>query len=161
MQHDISSHELSLCVLLVELLVVSDENRRKGSGSLLFGLSVHTPIVPERKGVVEFHIDWGWADSDFKRSIRCKLRATSSVVALSSVHVNVYCDRQTAAARCGGGAAKGVTDGLYGKVNTTVSGRLVVSVPMAAVVVVVIAMTELAVAQLIVAMLIVARNKGK
>lgn len=55
-----------------------------------------------------------------------------------------------------------VTDGLYGKVITTVSGRLVVSVPMAAVVVVVmIAMTELAVAQLIVAMLIVARNKGK
>ncbi|KAH0724424.1 hypothetical protein KY285_000252 [Solanum tuberosum] len=36
-----------------------------------------------------------------------KLRATPSVVASSSVHVNVYCDRQTAAARCGGGAAKG------------------------------------------------------
>lgn len=32
-----------------------------GSGSLLFGLLVHTPIVPEREGVVEFHIDWGWA----------------------------------------------------------------------------------------------------
>ncbi|KAH0780653.1 hypothetical protein KY290_000251 [Solanum tuberosum] len=94
-----------------------------GSGSLLFGLSVHAPIAPRREGVVQLHIDWGrTGDTDIKKSAgrafnraetptrqnnSNRLRATPSVVASSFVRVNVYCDRQTAAARGGGGAAKG------------------------------------------------------